>query len=79
MSSSPGTASLLTKKLAERTFTQRRFVDTVEREYVLEKLAGRGVDTAGKEEEGWHHTGFYLSRPTEEAKVPLETLLAPVL
>ena len=37
-----------------------------------------GWDTAGKEEEGWHHTDFYLSRPADETKSPLETLLAPV-
>ena len=38
-----------------------------------------GVDTAGKEEEGWHHTNFYLSRPADEAETPLETLLESAL
>lgn len=60
-------------------FAQRRFADDAERGYVLERLAEMGVDTAGKEEEGWHHTDFYLSRAAEEAKTPIETILAPIL
>jgi hypothetical protein len=70
---------LVTEKLASHTFTQRRFANDAEREYVLEELAKMGVDTAGKEEEGWHHTDFYLSRPSDEAEISLETLLEPVL
>jgi hypothetical protein len=70
---------LVTEKLASHTFTQRRFADDAEREYVLEELAKMGVDTAGKEEEGWHHTNFYLSRPADEAETPLETLLESAL
>jgi hypothetical protein len=70
---------LVTEKLAGHTFTQRRFIDAAEREYVLEELAGMGVETAGKEDTGWYHANFYLSRPVEDAKVPLEALLAPAL
>jgi hypothetical protein len=70
---------LVTEKLNGHTFTQRQFADDEERGYVLDKLATMGVDASGKEEEGWHHTDFYLSRPVEEAEVPLETLLAPAL
>jgi SAM-dependent methyltransferase len=70
---------LVTEKLAGHTFTQRRFTDTAEREYVLEELAQMGVDTTGKEDTGWYHADFYLSRPVEEAKIPLETLLSPAL
>jgi hypothetical protein len=53
---------LVTEKLDGYTFTQRRFADDAEREYVLAKLAKMGIDASGKEEEGWHHTDFYLSR-----------------
>jgi hypothetical protein len=70
---------LLTEKLAGHTFLQRRFVDAAEREYVLKELAKIGVDTAGREDEGWYHAHFYLSRPIEEAVTPLETLLASAL
>jgi hypothetical protein len=70
---------LVTEKLSGHTFTQRRFADDAEREYVLEKLAKMGVDAAGKEEEGWHHTDLYLSRSVREAEIPLETLLGPAL
>ena len=66
---------LVTEKLDGYTFTQRRFADDAEREYVLAKLAKMGIDASGKEEEGWHHTDFYLSRPADEAETPLETLL----
>ena len=70
---------LVTEKLDGYTFTQRRFADGAERKYVLQELAKMGVDTAGKEEEGWHHTDFYLSRPADETETPIQTLLEPAL
>ncbi len=66
---------LVTEKLADRTFTQRRFTDDAERDYVLEELMKMGVETTGKEDTGWYHANFYLSRPAEEAKIPPEALL----
>jgi len=66
---------LVTEKLEGHTFTQRRFTGDEEREYVLDELAKMDVDTTGKEDEGWYHANFYLSRPTEEAEVPVEKLL----
>src|SRR5215212_3641253 len=66
---------LVTEKLADRTFAQRRFADEAEREYVLEELVKAGVDTNGKEDTGWYHANFYLSRPAKEAKTPPEALL----
>ena len=66
---------LVTEKLAGRTFAQRRFADEAEREYVLEELVKAGVDTNGKEDTGWYHANFYLSRPAKEAKTPPEALL----
>ncbi|MCA1695022.1 MAG: hypothetical protein LC749_09955, partial [Actinobacteria bacterium] len=70
---------LVTEKLEGYTFTQRRFTDETEREYVLEELAKMGIDTAGKEDTGWYHANFYLSRPVDEAEIPAEALLASVL
>lgn len=66
---------LVTEKLEGHTFTQRRFIDNEEREYVLEELSKMGLETTGKEDEGWYHANFYLSRPAAEAKVPVEKLL----
>ena len=66
---------LVTEKLAGRTFTQRRFTGAEEREYVLEELAGMDVDSTGREDTGWYHANFYLSRPVQDASIPLETLL----
>jgi hypothetical protein len=70
---------LVTEKLEGHTFTQRRFTNETEREYVLEELAKMDVDTTGKEDTGWYHANFYLSRPVDEAEIPAEVLLAPVL
>ncbi len=70
---------LVTEKLADHTFVQRHFTDDEERDYVLEELTGMGIDPAGKEDAGSYHAEFYLSRPAEDAKVPLEKLLAPAL
>ena len=66
---------LVTEKLADHTFTQRRFTGAEEREYVLEELAEMDVDTTGREDKGWYHANFYLSRPVEEASIPLEAFL----
>ena len=66
---------LITEKLEGHTFTQRRFTGDEEREYVLEELEKMGVETTGKEDEGWYHANFYLSRPADEAKAPVEKLL----
>ncbi|CAA9433659.1 MAG: hypothetical protein AVDCRST_MAG80-751 [uncultured Rubrobacteraceae bacterium] len=66
---------LVTEKLAGHTFTQRRFTGAEEREYVLEELADMDVATTGREDTGWYHANFYLSRPIEEANIPLEALL----
>ena len=70
---------LVTEKLSGHTFTQRRFTDDAERDYVLGELTGMGVDVAGKEDEGWYHADFYLSRPADEAGRSVEDILAPVL
>ena len=66
---------LVTERLSSRTFPQRRFADAAEREHVLRQLADIGVDPTGKEEEGWYHADLYLSRPAEDAKVPVDELL----
>ncbi|CAA9477903.1 MAG: hypothetical protein AVDCRST_MAG25-2564 [uncultured Rubrobacteraceae bacterium] len=67
---------LVTEKLSVRTFPQRRFESDSEREHVLGELARAGIDPAGKEESGWYHADFYLSRPaTEVSEVPLDELL----
>ena len=70
---------LVTEKLSGHTFTQRRFTGDEERDYVLGELASMGVDASGKEEDGWYHADFYLSRPAGEAGTPIEELLAPAL
>ena len=57
---------LVTEKLSARTFPQRRFADAAERDHALRELAKLGVDSAGKEEEGWYHADLYLSRPAGE-------------
>ena len=70
---------LVTEKLTDHTSIQRRFTDEAGRSYVLGELARMGVDSAGKEDECWYHTDFYLSRPAGETEKPVEELLAPVL
>ncbi len=67
---------LVTEKLSTRTFPQRRFENSSEREHVLRELAAAGIDPAGKEEAGWYHADLYLSRPAAEAsEVPVDELL----
>jgi hypothetical protein len=67
---------LLTEKLPDRTFVQRRFESVEEQGYVLRELKSMGIDPEGKEAAGYYHSEFYLSRPPEEAsEVPIQALL----
>jgi hypothetical protein len=34
------------------------------------------IDPASKEDKGWHHSNFYLSRPIENHSSPLRKLLS---
>lgn len=66
----------VTEKLEGRTFVQREFVSRGEQERVIENLADIGIDPTGLEAEGHYHAEFFLSRPREDADIPIETLLA---
>lgn len=73
------TYGLMTEKIENRTFPQRRFAGHEERDYVLAELVRLGIDPSGKEAEGRYHADFYLSRPTLQARsAPLDELMAAV-
>jgi hypothetical protein len=64
---------------ATQTFTQRRFTGSDERQWALSQIRSRGVDTTGKEDDGYYHAELYVSRPAEEAAArPLAQLLPEV-
>ena len=67
---------LVTEKLEDRSFLQRRFENADEQAHVLRQLEALGVDPTGKEEDGYYHAEFYLSRPSAEvAARPLASIL----
>ncbi|HUF32139.1 MAG TPA: hypothetical protein VMN58_02880 [Acidimicrobiales bacterium] len=69
---------LVTERLDEATFPQRRFADTEERLYVQHELDRLGVGQKGREEDGYHHTDLYLLRPEQEVLArPLDALIEP--
>lgn len=55
---------LVTESLT-RTFPQRRFVDRDEQEWAIDQVRAHGLDPAGKEDDGYYHAEFYLSRPAD--------------
>ena len=64
----------VTERLEGSTFKQRRFASSEEQAAFLERLESKGLDTVGKEAEGYSHAEFYLSRPKHEAdSVPMDT------
>lgn len=68
-------AGLATEKMRGVTFVQRRFHSESECARALDELHARGLDTAGKEDEGLMHAEFFLSRPGEGAdELTLESL-----
>jgi len=70
---------LVTEKLPG-TFRQRRFADRAEHDAARSDVLRRGLDPAGREDEGWYHAECYLSRPATDAATILATdLLATAL
>lgn len=69
-------AGLVTEKVTDRTFRQRRFADDGERRAAFGALAVNGVSPEGKETDGYYHTDLYVSRPPADAEaLPLGRLL----
>ncbi len=59
-----------------RTFPQRQFIGSAEQQWAVSEVRSRGLDPAGKEEDGYFHAEFYLSRPAAEvAERPMAQLL----
>lgn len=69
---------MVVHRLDDVTFPQRRFIDTDEQEYVLRELDARGIDSMGREADGYHHAELYLAHPSDEqCPVPLPELIIP--
>ncbi len=69
---------LVTERLDEATFPQRRFANDQERRHVRAELDRLGIDPQGREADGYHHTDLYILRPKDEVlERPLETVLTP--
>ena len=63
----------VTEKVEGCTFRQRRFASMKEQSDFVEQLRDKGLDTSGKEADGYSHAEFFLSRPKDEAdSIPLE-------
>lgn len=67
---------LVTERLEGVTFEQRRFASPHEQASARAAVQERGLDPRGKEDDGWFHTEFFLSRPAGDAGVPIADLLA---
>ncbi len=69
----------LVTEQASATVPQRRFVSDAERDAALEAVRGRGLDPTGREDSGWYHCDFFLSRPaSRQGDPPVDDLLAAV-
>jgi hypothetical protein len=67
---------LVTERLDDATFPQRRFTDETERRHVHAELDRMGIDASGREADGYHHTDLYLLRPEHEVRDrPLQRVL----
>ncbi len=67
----------LVTERATVTVPQRRFVNDDERDAALDAVRRRGLDPAGREDTGWYHCDFFLSRPREQAgHPPVDDLMA---
>jgi SAM-dependent methyltransferase len=50
-----------------RLLRQRRFDSRREKECILDRLCGMGIDPSGLESEGWLYAQIFLSRPSSQA------------
>lgn len=67
---------LVTERLDDATFPQRKFATDDERAHVESELDEFGIDPEGREADGYHHTDlWFLRRPEEAAEQPLDQLL----
>ncbi|MDQ2709563.1 MAG: hypothetical protein M3Z25_18920 [Actinomycetota bacterium] len=67
---------LVTDKIPDVTFKQRRFADHAEYEAANHDIVLRGLDPTGKEADGWYHAECFLTRPAAEAtQIPVAKLL----
>jgi hypothetical protein len=66
---------LVTERLADRSFRQRRFADDEEAQAALKRIDVLGLSAADKEDTGYYHAELFVSRPSNEAGVPLARLL----
>ena len=59
-----------------RSFPQRRFVDESEKEWIVNEVAGRGLDPAVAESDDFLMANFFLARPTNQVEeCPLADLI----
>lgn len=69
---------MVTERLDDSTFRQRRFTGDTEQAHVIAELNSLGISAAGREADGWHHADFYLARsPAEVEAEPLGSLVVP--
>jgi hypothetical protein len=67
---------LVTERLANAVFVQRRFRDLAEFECSLIQLGARGIDTSALESDGLLHAELYVSRPRSDVQTaPLESIV----
>lgn len=72
------THGLVTERLDEATFPQRRFATDEEQHHVEAQLERLGIDAGGREEDGYHHSDLYVLRPEHEVRAhPLSAVLVP--
>ena len=69
---------LVTEQLDGVQFAQRRFASDSEREAALRAVTERGLDPSGYEDTGSYFADFYLSRPSDDIRRPLDSLLEAV-
>ena len=67
----------VTERLDGALFPQRRFVSPAEQAHVIDNLRKRGISPKEAERDGWYLAELHVSRPADQAAIPLETILSP--
>jgi hypothetical protein len=70
---------LVTEPYEGTTFVQRRFADPEEMEATIRAVEARGLDSYGRETDGFYHANLFISRPPADIeRQPIQKLITVV-
>ncbi|TPX12809.1 uncharacterized protein E0L32_006689 [Thyridium curvatum] len=69
-------SGLVTEKIPDAVFCQRRFASSEEQQRAMATVRAKGLDPTGLEADGWYYAECFISRPDDEVqRYPLKEVI----